>query len=182
MRGHHRQVRRLLRSLAHAAVVACLCCAVGAAGGPSAGSPEPAAAIPAAAVLQTGWVTDAAGILPDEVERRLATKLAGFARDTQHQLVVVTVPTLASLDVAEFTTALGNAWGVGRAGYDDGIVLLVAPNERRARIALGYGMERLLSDEECHRIMEDVMLPRFRADDLPGGIEAGAEALIAHFE
>jgi len=131
-------------------------------------------------IQQTGWVTDAADIIPDDVEQRLAAKLARLERRTLHQVVVVTLPTLADRDVADVANHLGNTWHVGRAGHNDGVVLLVAPNERRVRISTADGMRPLLPDEACLQVIEETMIPHFRKGDLSGGIEAGTDALIVH--
>lgn len=94
-------------------------------------------------------------------------------------MVVATVPTLRGVDIATFTKDLANSWETGRKGYDDGVVILVAPNERQVRIAVGLGMEKRLTNDLCSKIIKEQMLPRFREGDLPGGIEAGANAVIA---
>jgi uncharacterized protein len=106
-------------------------------------------------------------------------KLAELERTTKHQLVVATVPSLGGRDVANFSRDLANAWRIGRNGNNDGVVLLVAPNERKVRIAVGYGLEKALTHEVCQQIIDSSMLPHFRQGDLPGGIEAGVDALIA---
>jgi uncharacterized protein len=131
------------------------------------------------AVALTGRVTDAAQILTPAQEAKLSGKLERLERATGRQLVVATVPTLAGRDVADFTRDLGRKWGIGRKGYNDGVVLLIAPNERKVRIAVGYGLEKTLTNALCKQIIDQQMLPRFREGDLPGGIEAGANALIA---
>jgi uncharacterized protein len=71
---------------------------------------------------------------------------------------------------------------LGRKGYNDGVVLLVAPNEHKVRIAVGYGLEKQLTDEICQQIIAEKMLPRFREGQLAGGIQAGADALIARLQ
>jgi len=133
----------------------------------------------AAVIPLTGRVTDAAQMLPPGVEAALSAELARFERATHHQLVVVTVPSLGKRDVAAFTRDLANAWGIGRKGYDDGVVLLVAPHERKARIEVGKGLKRVLPDAVCQRMMDAVIVPRFRAGDMAGGIVAGSRALMA---
>ena len=138
-----------------------------------------AAKAAAPSVALTGRVTDAARILSPDQQLRLTAKLAALEQTTGHQLVVVTVPTLDGADVATFTTNLANAWGIGRRGHDDGVVLLVAPKERNVRIAVGYGLEQRLPNALCQRIIDAHMLPHFRQGDVPGGIEAGADALVA---
>jgi len=135
--------------------------------------------VTAPVVPLTGRVTDAAHILSPEQVSRLTVKLEQLERTTKHQLVVTTVPSLGGLDVADFTRDLANKWGIGRKGYNDGVVLLVAPNEMKVRIAVGYGLERTLTQEVCQQIIDRSMLPRLRKGDLPGGIEAGTDALIA---
>ena len=133
----------------------------------------------APSVPLVGRVTDAAHLLTRQEEARLSAKLEKLEKATQHQMVVVTVKSLDGDDVAAFTTRLANSWGIGRKGYDDGVVLLVASKERKARIAVGYGLEKQLPDILCRHIMAQKIVPRFREGDMAGGIEAGVNALIA---
>jgi uncharacterized protein len=133
-------------------------------------------------IALSGRVTDAARILDDAQEASLSNRLEQLERKTGHQMVVITVPTLGGKDVTAFTQELGNVWGIGRAEHDDGVILLVAPNERKARIAVGYGLEKTLPDALCEKIMDDRILPRFGEGDLAGGIEAGASAIIERLE
>jgi uncharacterized protein len=135
-----------------------------------------------AAVPFSGRVTDAAHILSSQFRSKLSGKLAKFERSTHHQMVVVTVSTLDGKDVADFTRDLANAWGIGRKGYDDGVVLLVAPNERKVRLAVGLGLEKKLVEPVCQRILNSVVMPRFRKGDYAGGIERGADAVIARLD
>lgn len=129
-------------------------------------------------VVLAGRVTDAADILDTRQEAALSGQLEELERATGYQMVVVTVQTLDGQDITAFTRELGNAWGVGRAEHDDGAVLLIAPNERKVRIAVGSGLERALPDHICQKIIDDDILPRFKIGDLPGGIDAGVSALI----
>jgi len=151
------------------------------AGEPAATSPRSVATAAARpSVALTGWVTDAAHVLDARETARLTARLQRFERETGHQLVVVTVPSLGGQDVKQYTTRLANAWGIGRAKQKDGIVILVAPNERQARIAVGYGLERQLPDAACKQIMEVEMIERFRKGDLGGGVDGGVAAIIRH--
>jgi len=93
-------------------------------------------------------------------------------------MVVVTVKSLDGQDVADFARNLGNRWGVGRKAVNDGVILVVAPNERKARIAVGDGLRSSLSDSVCQDIMDRKIIKRFKKGDLPGGIQAGIDALI----
>jgi uncharacterized protein len=129
-------------------------------------------------IIQTGRVTDAARILDAEQLAGISKKLEDLERETGHQMVVVTVPTLDGQNVATFADNLGRQWGIGRSGHDDGVVLLVAPNERKARISVANGLESKLPDALCQQIMRDEMLPSFRNGNLPGGIDAGVTALV----
>jgi len=130
-------------------------------------------------VALAGRVTDVANVLSAEQRLTLSRELEQFERTTKHQMVVVTVTSLGGRDVADFARDLANSWGIGRKCYDDGIVLLVAPHEHRVRIAVGSGLEKTLTNEVSQRIIDQRILPEFRRGDLPSGIEAGAEALIA---
>jgi uncharacterized protein len=102
----------------------------------------------------TGPVVDEANIIPDEEENILSGKLAALERATHHQMVVVTVKSLEGEEIKPFTTNLANSLGVGRRGYNDGVVLLVAPNERKMRIAVGLGLEVSLPDDLCQQIID----------------------------
>jgi uncharacterized protein len=126
----------------------------------------------------TGRVTDAADILSAPQEAALTQRLKLLEVKTGHQMVVVTVPSLGGEDIAAYTLRLANQWGIGRKGFNDGVVLLIAPNEGKARIEIGSGLERTLPESLCSAIMETVMIPKFRNGDLPGGIDAGAASLI----
>ena len=99
-----------------------------------------------------GRVSDHADLLSSSQEKALAAQLESLELQTQHQLVVVSVESLGGENIAHFTQDLGNAWGVGRAGHNDGVILLIAPNERQVRIAVGYGLEDRLPDAFCKQI------------------------------
>lgn len=131
------------------------------------------------ALALAGRVTDAANVLSAEQRLTLTRELDTFERRTSHQMVVVTVTSLGGRDVADFARDLGNSWGIGRKCHDDGIMLLVAPNERKIRIAVGYGLEKTLTLDLSQRIIDQRILPAFRRGDLPGGIEAGARAVMS---
>jgi uncharacterized protein len=131
------------------------------------------------ALVLRGRITDGAGILDAARTADLTKRLDQLEQATGHQMVIVTVTTLNGRDVAAFTKDLSNAWGIGRAEHDDGVILLVAPNERKVRIAVGYGLEETLPAGLCGHIIDEHILPPFREGDLPRGIEAGATALIS---
>jgi uncharacterized protein len=126
----------------------------------------------------TGRVVDQAEILPDELERRLEAQLAAHERATTNQVVVATVSDLDGLPIEDYGYQLGRAWGIGQEGRDNGALLIVAPVERRVRIEVGYGLEGLLTDALGRTIIETAIIPRFRAGDFPGGVEAGIHAIL----
>jgi len=130
----------------------------------------------------TGRVTDAADLLNPAQEAELNQKLAALEAATTRQLVVATVPSLEGHDIQEYGVGLGRAWHIGQQGANNGVILLVAPNERKVGIQVGYGMEGVITDALSGQIIRDVILPRFRANDYPGGIAVGTDALIAQLQ
>ena len=125
----------------------------------------------------TGRVVDAANLLDPAQEARLTGLSNGIEQASGRQLVVATVPDLQGYEIEEFGYRLGRAWKIGQSEADNGIILLVAPNERRVRIEVGYGLEPIMTDALSRRIIDTAILPRFKAGDMPGGIVAGAEAI-----
>lgn len=103
----------------------------------------------------------------------MAADLEALESKTADQLVVVTLPSLQGYEIEEFGYRLGRHWGIGQAGTNNGVLLIVAPNERKVRIEVGRGLEGDLPDAMAKLIIENAILPRFRAKDFPGGIAAG---------
>ena len=130
----------------------------------------------------TGRVVDNADILSPEAEAALTAKLEALETQSQRQLVVATIPDLQGYDIADYGYQLGRAWGLGDAERNDGALLLVAPNDRKVRIEVGYGLEGYLTDALSSLIIQNQILPRFRDGDFPGGIEAGTDAIIAQLQ
>lgn len=130
----------------------------------------------------TGRVVDTADLLTPEAEARLTAKLEALEAQSQRQLVIATVPDIQGYDIADYGYQLGRAWGLGDAERNDGALLLVAPNDRKVRIEVGYGLEGYLTDALSSLIIQNQILPRFRDGDFPGGIEAGTDAIIAQLQ
>ena len=126
----------------------------------------------------TGRVVDAANIIPADEQTRLTQKLEALEKQSGRQLVVVTVPDLQGYDISDYGYQLGRAWGIGSKASNNGALLIVAPNERKVRIEVGYGLEGVLTDGISFLVINQQILPRFKAGDIPGGIEAGTDALI----
>jgi uncharacterized protein len=138
---------------------------------------NPAQAAPKFPAL-TGRVVDDAHILSPATVSDLDAKLAALEAETSRQLVVVTLSSLQGYEISDYGYQLGRAWGIGQAKLNNGVLLIVAPNEHRVRIEVGYGLEPILTDALSELIIQQAVLPKFRAGDFNGGIEAGVEALV----
>jgi uncharacterized protein len=125
-----------------------------------------------------GRVVDGAHLLSGAARERIATRLAAHEQATGNQVVVVTLDSLQGYPIEDFGYQLGRHWGIGQKGRDNGVLLIVAPAERKVRIEVGYGLEGDLTDALSSHIVHDVVLPRFRRGDFEGGIEAGADAIV----
>ncbi len=132
-----------------------------------------------AAVQLTGRVVDQAGLLNDKVEKILTKRLASLEREAGPQFVIVTTNSLNGVDIAEYSVNLGRRWAIGHSERDDGVILLVAPNERKVRIAVGYGLEGSLTDPFCAKVIRENILPAFENGKMEEGIISGADSLIA---
>lgn len=127
----------------------------------------------------TGFVVDAANVLPADQEAALTAKLDALQKDTGRQLIVATIPDLQGYAIEDYGYRLGRAWGVGLKGVDNGAILIVAPADRKVRVEVGYGLTPVLTDAFSSVVIQSQILPAFRAGNLPAGIMAGTDALIA---
>lgn len=137
-----------------------------------------AAAADFVAPALTGRVVDDAHVLTRETSAMINTALAGHEAKTGEQVVVATVPSLQGLPVEDYANRLFRAWGLGQKDKNNGVLFLVAPNEREMRIEVGYGVEGTLTDALSSQIIRDIVTPSFKAGDIPGGIEAGTAAIL----
>jgi uncharacterized protein len=126
----------------------------------------------------TGRVTDQANIIPEQTRAALETKLKDFEDKSSIQLVVATVSSLEGSDIETYANGLFRAWKLGEAKKNNGALLLVAPNERKVRIEVGYGLEGVLTDALSKIVISTAIAPRFKAGDYGGGIERGVDAVI----
>lgn len=137
-------------------------------------------ALPAAAQTfpkLTGRVVDDAHLLSPEQVQQLTQLSAGVEQASTRQLVVATIPDLQGYGIEDYGYRLGRAWGLGQKDANNGVILLVAPKERKVRIEVGYGLEPIVTDALSSVIINQTVLPRFRDGDMAGGIVAGANAL-----
>ncbi len=126
----------------------------------------------------TGRVVDLAGVLGTGDREALSAKLAAVERERGAQVAVLVMPTLGGETIEDFATRVTDQWKLGRAGVDDGVLLLVSMQERRIRIQVGRGVEGALTDALSKRIIAEQMTPAFRAGDLIGGIGAGVDGIL----
>lgn len=127
----------------------------------------------------SGRVVDEAKLLPPDVTSRISRQLAAHERSSGMQLVVVTLTSLRGQAIEEYAIGLARHWGIGSRHSNNGVVLIVAPAERKVRIEVGYGLEATLTDAMSKLIIEREMTPRFRRGDLVSGIEHGTMAIIS---
>ncbi|HEX7026306.1 MAG TPA: TPM domain-containing protein [Gammaproteobacteria bacterium] len=126
----------------------------------------------------TGRVVDNADMLDDKTERVLTEQLAAHEQATGNQIVVVTLPDLQGHTIEDYGYQLGRHWQLGQKDKDNGALLIVAEEERKVRIEVGYGLEGELTDAVVSSIIHMVILPQFRQGDFNGGISAGATKMI----
>jgi len=139
-----------------------------------------AAALAAEPLLKLdAYVVDAANVIPDDREAALAAKLKAHEAATSNQVAVATVQTLEGRAVEEAALEILRGSGLGQADRNNGVLLLVAIAEQRIRIEVGYGLEGALPDALAGQIIAREISPRFKAGDMAGGIEAGADAILA---
>jgi uncharacterized protein len=124
-------------------------------------------------------VVDAAGVIPDEQEAQLNARIVAWVHSSGHQLAVVTVPSLDGQSIEDYANGLLRHWGLGRAGANDGAILLLAPNDRQVRIEVGYGLEGVLTDAVSSQIIAQTIAPALRQGDIAGALSAGADRIMA---
>lgn len=124
-------------------------------------------------------VIDQTGTLDAASVTALETKLAAFEQSRGSQVVVVMVATTAPEDIADYTQRLGDAWKIGRPAVGDGVLFVIAKNDRRMRIATAKALEGAIPDLMARRILDGAVTPAFRGGDYAGGIEAGVDQILA---
>ena len=126
-------------------------------------------------VLTTSPVVDAANVLGETQTVIIGNKLKNYEDASGHQIAVATVPTLEGYDIRDYGNLLFRKWQLGDKKRNDGVLVLVAPNEHKVSIETGYGVEGDLTDAMTSIIIQNAMVPRFKAGDYVGGVNAGIE-------
>jgi uncharacterized protein len=127
----------------------------------------------------SGRVVDEANVLDPAARAALTDKLAALEAKTTDQLVVVTLKSLQGTSIEDFGVQLGRRWQIGQKDKNNGVLLIVVPSERQVRIEVGYGLEGTLTDAVSRLIIENAIIPRLRANDIPGGIARGVDDIIS---
>jgi uncharacterized protein len=123
----------------------------------------------------TGRIMDEARILSTADKQQLEATLKELEGKSSDQIVVYTTPSLQGYEIEDIGYRLGRFWKIGQAGVNNGIVLIIAPNERKVRIEVGRGLEPIMTDSLSSTIIQNTILPGFRRGDFPGGIKAGVK-------
>lgn len=125
----------------------------------------------------TGYVNDQAGLLSAATQLKLEHFLEAFEKSDSTQIAVLTVPSLEGEALEEYSIKVAESWGIGQQGRDNGALLLIAKEERKVRIEVGYGLEGRLTDLLAGRIVDYEITPRFKQGDFDGGVIAGVTAM-----
>ncbi|OYQ64778.1 hypothetical protein B9G53_10080 [Pseudanabaena sp. SR411] len=143
----------------------------------------PISDIPNPRKLNGTWVSDVANILSVETESRLNQRISQLAANNSSEIAVVTVPdTIPSATVKAYATELFNTWGIGKRGIDNGVLFLIAVNERRIEIETGRGVLAYISDRQVKQIIEDLITPEFKRQNYDRGIINGVEEIAGRLE
>jgi uncharacterized protein len=127
----------------------------------------------------TARVTDLTGTLSGGAVNRIEGKLAQLEAKKGSQIAVLIVPTTQPEDIEQYGIRVAEQWKLGRKGVDDGAILLIAKDDRRVRIEVGYGLEGALPDAIANRIIDETVTPHFKSGDFDGGVEAGVDQMIS---
>ena len=130
----------------------------------------------------TGRVVDNAEILQPATRDKLTAALKAHEQRTSDQVVVLTVPTIGETSVEEYATKVFETWKLGIKGKDNGVLIVIVPQDRKMRIEVGYGLEGTLTDVAANRIIRNLMTPQFKAGNYDKGVEDGVTAVVAQLE
>ena len=130
----------------------------------------------------TGRVNDNAQILSETTRQSLTNILKEHEERTTNQIAILTIPTIHGESIEDFAVEVFEAWKLGQKDKDNGILIVVVPDDRRMRIEVGYGLEPTLTDAMAGRIIRQIMTPRFKNGDFDGGISEGTMAVIELLE
>jgi uncharacterized protein len=130
----------------------------------------------------TGRVVDNAAVMLADTRGRVAERVREHERKTGNQVVVLTVPTIGSASIEDYATKVFETWKLGQKDKNNGVLVVVAPQDRKMRIEVGYGLEGTLTDAQCGQIIRNVMTPQFKGGNYDRGIEEGVTAVLGQLE
>lgn len=130
----------------------------------------------------SGYITDLAGLLPPAEKAQLESELSSYESRTTHQIVILTLPSLEGEVLEDVSIRTAEKWKPGQKGRDNGVLMLIAAQEHEVRIEVGYGLEPYLTDLTAGRIIRNIMVPRFRAQEAAQAIRAGVSAIMQTLE
>jgi uncharacterized protein len=130
----------------------------------------------------TDFVTDTVGLISPAARDALDARLADYERNSGHQVVVWIGSTIGAAPLEDFAARTFRAWGIGRKGHDDGILMVVLARDRKIAIEVGYGLEDRVPDVTAGRIIDDVMVPRLRAGDADAAVTEGVDGVLSAVE
>ena len=130
----------------------------------------------------SGRVIDDVGILSDEIKISIENKLKEHEKQTSNQVVVLIIPSLEGEILEEYSLKVASTWKLGQKGKDNGVLLLIAKNDRKIRIEVGYGLEGTLTDVLCNRIIRNEITPSFKQGNFSLGVERGVDAIVGSIQ
>jgi len=126
----------------------------------------------------SGRVNDYAGILSSETHTELESVLAAHEKSTTNQIAVLTIRSLEGAVLEDYSIKVAGTWKLGQKGKNNGVLLLIAKDDRKVRIEVGYGLEATLTDANCSQIIRNEIVPRFKSGDFDGGVKSAINAII----
>jgi uncharacterized protein len=128
---------------------------------------------------RTGWVNDHANMLPVSVARQLDARLEAFEKLRGHRFALLTIPSLNGVPIEEYAIKVGDAWQVANRKRDDGLLMVIARDDHKLRIEVGYGLEGVIPDAVAARVTREILTPALQRGDAASGIMSAFDALIA---
>lgn len=127
-----------------------------------------------------GYVNDFADVLKPEDEKFLETTLGGVEEGSKAEIAIVTIPALGDETIETYAVKLFEEWGIGKKGSDNGLLILVAPNEKKVRIEVGYGLEEYITDARSSQIIASDLTPSFKVGDYASGLFFATESIARY--
>lgn len=125
-------------------------------------------------------VNDLGDMLTTEEEMKLEAKLLKYEQESSNEIAIVTVETLGGMEVADFAVELGRKWGIGKSSKKNGVLVLASKTDRKINISPGYGLQGVLPDVRCSRIIREQIVPNFKSGNIYAGFDQATDKIIAY--